>query len=453
MDASVTPTPLRSSFLTFFVACLSLILAACGGGGSGGDSGSGSTSGSQTVHAVDVFETPAGAGTYTGNGEYADGETVSLSATANDGYVFEGWMDSGDVISTDPTYQFSADRPYVLEARFRLAPTVSRVTVPSDGIVTLFEATHARSGVMYAATKEATIGDGKAGIWQSLDYGATWEKLLPGKVSFITIASADSDLVIVGMSDPGRVQISTDGGSSWFTRQIQEGLYGGYINFLDASSVTAGSGIYLVTDNFTNPGLYKTVDLGESWSRPLTESDTGSLSDAQLASVEVSPQNSDVLYTATRFSTNIWTSRNQGVDFTSILNGLSTDSFLFTYGIAINPTSPDEVFVNNNITVNGGANWSQVTNLSPDRAFWFEGNLIRFNSEAFDGFLEVSTDYGATWTQLMALIDDSDNSFWGIADVFVAQDALYFEQETGSSVSAQIFRISLETIRSRLNSL
>lgn len=41
---------------------------------------------------------PAGTGTVTGAGEYAEGESVSISATANQGYEFVNWTDEQDLV-------------------------------------------------------------------------------------------------------------------------------------------------------------------------------------------------------------------------------------------------------------------------------------------------------------------------------------------------------------------
>jgi len=450
MNAFSRAVPLHPNLFLLFSLCLSILLTACGGGGSGSDNANTGNE-AQTMYSVDVFGTPTDAGSYTGGGQYSDGTVVTLSARANEGYVFEGWFNSGDLLSTDPDYEISVDRSYVYQALFRPAPTVASLDVPSDGIVTLFEAKHSKAGVIYAATKEATVGDGQEGLWRSTDSGASWEKLLPGGVRFITIASGDSSLIIAGIASS--YHISSDGGDTWTSGQIQELIFGGFIAFNDAASVTSTKGIYLTSSNAFAPGLYKTTNLGASWTRILSEVEAGSDSDAQLDSVAVAPQDSNILYTATTFETNIWASQNGGEGFISIKNGLSTESFVFNDGISVNPLNPDQVFITSNISVNGGANWTQVTNLSPDTAFWFEGNLVRFSSEAFEGFLEFSSDYGATWTYLMPLIDDEGPGFWGIDDVFVAEDTVYFEQGTGSAVSAQIFRIERSQIQKRLAEL
>lgn len=54
-------------------------------------------------------------GTFAGAGTYLDGQEVTLSAVAADGYGFAGWQENGETISTDEVYSFpaTADREIV----------------------------------------------------------------------------------------------------------------------------------------------------------------------------------------------------------------------------------------------------------------------------------------------------------------------------------------------------
>ena len=66
-------------------------------------------------------------GSITGFGEYFTGEKVILNAAANDGYEFDGWYVNGSLVSTEPTYEFEADRDITYEAVFKEIPEVSVV--------------------------------------------------------------------------------------------------------------------------------------------------------------------------------------------------------------------------------------------------------------------------------------------------------------------------------------
>ena len=46
------------------------------------------------------------------------GKQLTVTATANDGYIFEGWFENGNLVSTSGSYTFTMDRCISLEARF-----------------------------------------------------------------------------------------------------------------------------------------------------------------------------------------------------------------------------------------------------------------------------------------------------------------------------------------------
>lgn len=54
-------------------------------------------------------------------GSYLEGETCTLTATPNDGYVFYQWMEDGGVVSTDAVYSFTVMTDRTLTARFKTA--------------------------------------------------------------------------------------------------------------------------------------------------------------------------------------------------------------------------------------------------------------------------------------------------------------------------------------------
>ncbi len=51
----------------------------------------------------------SGGGTVTGSGEYENGKRVTITATANDGYEFDGWYSNGNKISDKAKYTFIAN--------------------------------------------------------------------------------------------------------------------------------------------------------------------------------------------------------------------------------------------------------------------------------------------------------------------------------------------------------
>lgn len=387
----------------------------------------------------------------TGGGDYTAGMTATVTASANDGHIFESWTEGGTVVSTNPRLQFEVNRAYVLIANFKLAPTVTRVGEPPNGIAVQFQVAPGDPDTLYAITQEATIGDGYAGIWRSVNGGVNWTKILSGNAGFIRVGSGDNKLILAAIG--GTYYLSTDGGDSWISDTIPDPIFGNPISLRDAAAVSSTDGIYFTSSDSFGPGLYKTTNLGSSWTRVISEATAGSTTNAQLDSVSVAPSDSDVIYTTTTFDSEFWKSSNGASSFISVLAGISNSGGLFNGGVSVNPGNADQVFIDGNISLNGGSNWNQVSNMSPNNTFWYEGSLIRFNDKQFEGFLEISKDSGQTWGYLMPLVDDAGNRFWGVPAVHVGKEAIYFEQATGSTVPDRIFKIKASVVRESLSNL
>lgn len=66
---------------------------------------------------------PEEAGTVVGAGEYALGETCTLTATANEGFQFKNWTLNGEVVSTEPSYSFTVAEDAAYVAHFHYVHT------------------------------------------------------------------------------------------------------------------------------------------------------------------------------------------------------------------------------------------------------------------------------------------------------------------------------------------
>jgi hypothetical protein len=67
---------------------------------------------------INATANPAEGGTVTGAGTYANGSTVTLTATANEGYTFVNWTENDNVVSTNATYTFVVNEGRTLVANF-----------------------------------------------------------------------------------------------------------------------------------------------------------------------------------------------------------------------------------------------------------------------------------------------------------------------------------------------
>jgi isopentenyl phosphate kinase len=75
-------------------------------------------------------------GTISGNGTYIENATVTLIATSDTNYVFEGWYENGSKISgAGATYTFSATADRTLEARFTPTASTTIYTITATAVL------------------------------------------------------------------------------------------------------------------------------------------------------------------------------------------------------------------------------------------------------------------------------------------------------------------------------
>ncbi len=71
-----------------------------------------------TPEKVEITVDSTEGGTVTGAGEYEFGASVTLTATPADGYVFEGWYENGELVSSSKVLTFTAQADRQLTAKF-----------------------------------------------------------------------------------------------------------------------------------------------------------------------------------------------------------------------------------------------------------------------------------------------------------------------------------------------
>ena len=83
---------------------------------------------------VSVTVNPAESGAVVGAGIYSFGQTCTLVATPNTGYVFSNWTENGEVVSTEATYAFTVLGNCYLVANFTLESyEISASVNPTNG--------------------------------------------------------------------------------------------------------------------------------------------------------------------------------------------------------------------------------------------------------------------------------------------------------------------------------
>jgi uncharacterized repeat protein (TIGR02543 family) len=75
-------------------------------------------SNSPVFYNVSVMASPAKGGNVSGSGTSPAGSTLTVHAAPRNGYVFSGWFESGNLVSTSPDYTFTLTNNRFLVAQF-----------------------------------------------------------------------------------------------------------------------------------------------------------------------------------------------------------------------------------------------------------------------------------------------------------------------------------------------
>lgn len=87
-------------------------------------------------YTISVSANPSNGGSVTGGGSYNQGQSCTVSATANSGYTFVNWTENGTQVSTNANYTFTVTGNRNLVANFQAQPqqyTISVSASPSNG--------------------------------------------------------------------------------------------------------------------------------------------------------------------------------------------------------------------------------------------------------------------------------------------------------------------------------
>ena len=76
---------------------------------------------------------PAEGGTVEGAGTYSSGATVTLTASAANGYRFVNWIENGEEVSASAVYTFTASKNRELTANFEIVPHTHSFTYSASG--------------------------------------------------------------------------------------------------------------------------------------------------------------------------------------------------------------------------------------------------------------------------------------------------------------------------------
>lgn len=88
--------------------------------------------GGGTTYTIAVSANPTNGGTVTGGGTYNQGQSCTVTATANSGFTFTNWTENGSVVSTQASYTFTVNSNRTLVANFQAQPQSYTITVSAN---------------------------------------------------------------------------------------------------------------------------------------------------------------------------------------------------------------------------------------------------------------------------------------------------------------------------------
>jgi len=86
-----------------------------------------------SAYSVNAFPNQTNGGFTKGGGAYVPGSQVKLEAVANEGWVFINWTEYGSQVSSDPSYDLTADADRTLTANFVKQYSVKVTSSPANG--------------------------------------------------------------------------------------------------------------------------------------------------------------------------------------------------------------------------------------------------------------------------------------------------------------------------------
>ena len=87
-------------------------------------------------YTISVSANPTEGGTVTGGNTYQQGQSCTVTATANSGFVFTSWTENGSLVSNRPNYTFFVTGDRELVANFQAQPqsyTITAIAEPAEG--------------------------------------------------------------------------------------------------------------------------------------------------------------------------------------------------------------------------------------------------------------------------------------------------------------------------------
>ena len=200
---------------------------------------------------------------FIGVGTFGHGESCTVTATANEGYVFVNWTESGEEVSTEAAYSFVVTGERDLVANFEeQSPVVEETVELSSGLnwwSTNLDITLAQ---LKSAIAAAVGSNGTATIKSqdgSVNYeGGRWRGNMDFDIRkmYKIQVSADCEIMLSGIPvNPSEYEITISNGSNWI----------GFLSGESMSVTAAFAGLNPVEGDVVKSKTASTTYNGSSW--------------------------------------------------------------------------------------------------------------------------------------------------------------------------------------------
>jgi len=141
------------------------------------------------THVISVAASDNDGGTVDGSGMYLDGQAVTVSAVAADGYEFAGWQENGSIVSEDDVYSFAASADRELTAVFVRVYIVTLLAEPDGGGT-------AQGGGRYREREQITVTAAPGDDYRFVSWMENGERVSTDKSYTFTV---DSDCTLTAV--------------------------------------------------------------------------------------------------------------------------------------------------------------------------------------------------------------------------------------------------------------
>lgn len=346
-------------------------------------------------YTITVSANPTAGGTVAGGGTYRGGKTCTLTATANAGYVFDGWYEGSTKVSSDTNYSFTVSSNRTItgkfdDQRYIIVGDKGNIITPFDikqiGTKYLYDIIY-NNGRYIAVGGSLTTGSAIVATSTNLTDWTTTQMGAPSGEyryhEFRCIAYGNGRYVTTGGS--GWTATSTDG-ITW-TGNLRIGSY-------DKYAIAHGNGRFVTVGRW---GFMNTSTDGVNWSWDdvaiTSNRDLLDIIYAKGMFIAVGPLECVITSidglnwtTRTDYRTHTWKSITYG-------NG----KFVVVANEGYTSTSTDGITWTPPIKIVGSTNWQEIT--------YVKDNFIAVGT---NGYMATSTD-GSNWSAPIQIKDKQGN--------------------------------------------